>query len=77
MDLIKVDPMQLEKIRQKYKKYKQKHGAEIKDIFYITREEQFPHVYENADFSPEAIRSSIREGEIKATQELKREKRYH
>ena len=28
-------------------------------------------MYENADFSPETIKSSIREGEIKAIQELK------
>jgi NTE family protein len=70
-DLTKVDPKQLKKIRQKYKKYKQEHGAEIKDIFYITRDEPFPHMYENADFSPETIRSLIREGEIKATRELK------
>jgi NTE family protein len=70
-DLTKVDPKQLKKIRQKYKKYKQEHGAEIKDIFYITRDEPFPYMYENADFSPETIKSSIREGEIKATRELK------
>jgi hypothetical protein len=28
-------------------------------------------MYENADFSPETIKGSIREGEIKAIQELK------
>ena len=66
-----MDKQQLKRIRHKYKKYKQERGAEIKDIVYITRDEPFPHMYENADFSPETIKSSIREGEIKANQALK------
>jgi NTE family protein len=70
-DLTKVDPKQLRKIRQKYKKYKQEHGAEIKDIVYITRDEHFPHMYENADFSPETIKRSIRDGEGKANRAIK------
>src|ERR671910_1320349 len=68
---INVDQKQLKRIRHKYKKYKQEHGAEIKDIIYITRDEPFPHMYENADFSPETIKSSIEEGEMKAIRELK------
>ena len=71
MDLTKVDPKQLKRIRKKYKKYKQERGAEIKDIFYITRDEPFPHMYENADFSPETIKNSIKEGEYKTIQVLK------
>jgi NTE family protein len=71
MDFTKVDPKQLKRIRKKYKKYKQERGAEIKDIFYITRDEPFPHMYENADFSPETIKNSIREGEMKTIQALK------
>jgi NTE family protein len=71
LDLTKVDPKQLKRIRKKYKKYKQERGAEIKDIFYITRDEPFPHMYENADFSPETIKNSIREGEMKTIQALK------
>ena len=71
MDLTKVDPKQLKRIRKKYKKYKQERGAEIKDIVYITRDETFPHMYENADFSPETIKNSIKEGEIKINQKLK------
>ena len=71
MDLTKVDPKQLKRMRRKYKKYKQERGAEIKDIFYITRDEPFPHMYENADFSPETIRNSIKEGEKKTIQALK------
>jgi NTE family protein len=71
MDLTKVDPKQLKRIRKKYKKYKQERGAEIKDIVYITRDEPFPHMYENADFSPETIKNSIKEGEIKINQKLK------
>jgi NTE family protein len=73
IDLTKVDQKQLKRIRQKYKKYKQERGAEIKDIFYITRDEPFPHMYENADFSPETIKNSIKEGEMKTIQALKGE----
>lgn len=71
MDLTKVDPKQLKRIRKKYKKYKQERGAEIKDIVYISRDEPFPHMYENADFSPETIKNSIKEGEMKTIQALK------
>ena len=71
MDLSKVDPKQLKRIRKKYKKYKQERGAEIKDIVYVTRDEPFPHMYENADFSPQTIKNSIKEGEMKTIQALK------
>jgi NTE family protein len=71
LDLTEVDPKQLKRIRKKYKKYKQERGAEIKDIFYITRDEPFPHMYENADFSPETIKNSIKDGEMKTIQALK------
>ena len=72
IDLSKIDQEQLKKIRQKYKKIKHERGAEIKDILYITRDEPFPHIYENADFSPETIKASIREGEAKTIEILKR-----
>jgi NTE family protein len=42
--------MQCLTLGKKYKKYKQERGAEIKNIFYITRDEPFPHMYENVDF---------------------------
>jgi len=71
VDRINIDKQQLKKIRRKYKIYKQERGAEIKDIFYITRDEPFPHMYENADFSPEIIKNSIKEGEIKTNEILK------
>jgi NTE family protein len=71
IDLTKVDQDQLKRIRYTYKKFKQERGAEIRDIFYITRDEPFPHMYENADFSPETIKDSIREGETKAKELLK------
>ena len=72
IDLSKVDPKQLKRIRKKYKKYKQERGAEIKDIVYVTRDEPFPHMYENADFSPQTIKNSIKEGEMKTIQALNR-----
>jgi NTE family protein len=62
----------LKRIRHKYKKYKQERGAEIKQIFYISREEPFPHIYENADFSPETIKNSIEEGEMKTNEALRK-----
>jgi hypothetical protein len=34
-------------------------------------DEPFPHMYENADFSPETIKSSINEGYTKTLQALK------
>ncbi len=69
-DNLQIQEKQIKRIRRKYKKYKQEHGAEIKEIYYITRDEPFPHIYENADFSPKTIKESIKEGEIKANQSI-------
>jgi NTE family protein len=71
IDRINIDQKHLNQIRRKYKKYKQERGAEIKDIIYVTRDEPFPHMYENADFSPETIKGSIKEGETKTNEILK------
>ena len=68
----KIDKEQLKRIQQKYKQYKQERGAEIKKIFYISRDEPFPHIFENADFSPETIKNSIEEGETKTTQVIRK-----
>lgn len=65
-DPSKLDSETRRKIREKYKKFKMERGAEIKSIRYITREEKYPHVYENADFTVEIIKNSIREGESRA-----------
>jgi len=70
-DNLKIDEKQLKRIRQKYKIYKQEHGAEIKEIYYIRRDEPFPHMSENADFSPKVIKNAIREGEEKTNQVIK------
>jgi NTE family protein len=67
-DHSKLDKTQLRRIRRKYRKYKEEHGAEIRKIFYISREEPFPHMYENADFSPRTIKDAIAEGERKTIQ---------
>lgn len=72
IDLSKVDQEQLKKIRHKYKKIKHERGAEIKDLIYITRDESFPHMYENADFSPQTIKESIKMGEMKMLEVLNR-----
>ena len=60
-----------EKIRARYKKVSEEHGAEIKRVHYITRSEPFPSLYENADFSIDTIKASIKDGEIKTNQILK------
>jgi NTE family protein len=67
----KLDKELVNKIERKYKKIKEDHGAEIKSVHYITREEKNPHIYENADFSLKAIKESIKDGELKTNEILK------
>jgi NTE family protein len=65
------DKEKFEKVRAKYKKISEEHGAEIKYVHYISRDEPFPDLYENADFSIDTIKASIKEGESKTKQILK------
>jgi NTE family protein len=65
------DIKKFEKIRARYKKVSEQHGAEIKRVHYITRSEPFPSLYENADFSVNTIKASIKDGELKTNQILK------
>jgi NTE family protein len=67
----KEDIDKFEKIRARYKKVSEQHGAEIKRVHYITRSEPFPSLYENADFSVDTIKASIKDGELKTSQILK------
>jgi hypothetical protein len=39
-------------------------------VYYISRDEPVHSIYENADFSPKAIKDSIREGEQKVNKTL-------
>jgi NTE family protein len=72
VDLNKKEVKQkFEKIRAKYKKVTEGHGAEIKGVYYITRSELFPSLYENADFSVDTVKASIKDGESKTNQKLK------
>ena len=72
IDLNKKEVKQkFERIRARYKKVTEGHGAEIKGVHYITRSESFPSLYENADFSVDAVKASIRDGELKTNQKLK------
>ena len=64
------DKEQFEKIKAKYKKISEEHGAQIKGLYYISRDEPFPDLYENADFSVDSIKASIRDGELKTKQIL-------
>jgi NTE family protein len=67
----KEDIEKFEKIRARYKQVSEEHGAEIKRVYYITRSEPFPSLYENADFSVNTIKASIKDGELKTNQILK------
>jgi NTE family protein len=67
----KEDKKKFEKIRAKYKKIAEEHGAEIKAVYHIAREEKIPSLYENADFSRDTITESIKDGELKANEILK------
>ena len=67
----KEDKEKMKKIRAKYKKISKEHGAGIKGVYYITRSEPFPSLYENADFSLDTIKASIKDGELKTNQILK------
>jgi NTE family protein len=66
----KEDKKKFEKIRAKYKKIAEEHGAEIKAVYHITRDELSPSLYENADFSKDTIRDSIKDGESKTNEIL-------
>jgi len=74
VDKLQIDEKQLKRIRQRYKIYKQDHGAEIKEIYHVKREEPYPHMSENADFSPQTIKNSIKEGEDKTNEIIKNKK---
>lgn len=64
----KEDKEKFEKICARYKKIFEEHGAVIKAVHYITRTEPFPYLYENADFPVDAIKNSIKDGELKTAQ---------
>jgi NTE family protein len=63
--------VKLKKIRTKYKKISEQHGAEIKGVHYISRDEQFPSLRENADFSLDTVKASIKQAELKTNHILK------
>lgn len=67
----KEDKARFKNIKAKYKRLVEEHRAEIKNIFYITRDERFPSLYENADFSVDTIKASIKDGELKTERILK------
>jgi len=60
-----------EKLRSRYRKVPEERRAEIKDVYYITRSECSPSLYENADFSLGIIKASIKDEELKTGQILK------
>src|ERR1044072_1000397 len=74
VDKLHLDKNLSNKIRRKYKKYHEDHGAEIKEIYYFSRDEKYPHIFENADFSPATIKELIRAGEDKANKVIQAHK---
>ena len=72
VDPSKIDKEKLDSIRRKYQRIIYDYGAEIRKIAYITREERYPYLYENTDFSLEGIKNLIKEGESKAKQVLQK-----
>ena len=72
VDQSKIGKQKLDDIHKKYQKMMKEHGAEIKKIFYITREERFPYLYENTDFTPAGIKNLINEGESKTKEVLRK-----
>ena len=66
----KEDNEKFERIRARYTKVSEQHGAEIKGVYYITRSEPVPSLYENADFSLQTVKDSIKDGELKTNQKL-------
>ncbi|MGB8035838.1 MAG: patatin-like phospholipase family protein, partial [Nitrososphaeraceae archaeon] len=52
-------------------KYVDYNRLQIKGLYYISRDEPFPDLYENADFSIDTIKAAIRAGELKTKQILK------
>jgi NTE family protein len=72
VDQSKIDKQKLDNIHKKYQKMMKEHGAEIKKIFYITREERFPYLYENTDFTHAGIKNLINEGESKTKEVLRK-----
>jgi NTE family protein len=64
----KEDIEKFERIRKRYKRISENHSAEIKGTYYITREEKEPHLHENADFSVDVIKNSIKDGQLQANQ---------
>jgi NTE family protein len=60
------DIKKFEKICKRYKRICENYSAEIKETYYITREEKDPQLYENTDFSVDVIKNSINDGELQA-----------
>jgi NTE family protein len=72
VDPNKIDRQKLDNIHKKYQKILKEHGAEIKKMVYITREERSPYLYENIDFTQAGIKNLIKEGESKTKQALQK-----
>ena len=54
----------MKEFRKRYKRISENHSAAIKETYYIKREEKEPNLYEDADFSINVIKNSIKDGEL-------------
>jgi NTE family protein len=71
VDKSKLDANEVEEIESEYHNLIQKYGAQILSVTRIIRTEmESPTILKNADFSLEAIKKLIAEGERKATNRI-------
>jgi NTE family protein len=71
VDQSKLDPRQVEIIKEEYNMLIENYGAVIKSVTRIVRTElESPSILQNADFSHKTIKELIAQGERKALEEL-------
>src|SRR6185437_13911049 len=71
VDMSKIDPHQLQKIKSEYNTLINNYGAQIKSVTRIVRSElESPSMLQNADFSTKTVKELITQGEIKTMEKL-------
>jgi len=71
VDMSKIDPHQLQKIKSEYNTLINNYGAQIKSVTRIVRSElESPSMLQNADFSTKTVKELITQGENKTMEKL-------
>src|SRR6476620_12617803 len=71
VDMSKIDPHQLQKIKSEYNTLINNYGAQIKSVTRIVRSELESHsMLQNADFSTKTVKELITQGENKNMEQL-------